>query len=343
MSRPSLKYPAGRARLEPIAVLGCAYIMTVGAIEVVRESGMQLYKGLSGGDKPQIDMTLPMYAILGIATLLKLFLYLYCIQLRAYSGAALALAEDHINDVASNLVAIATAAVATYRPETLWWADPMGGILISVYIVIAWSRITVNQIRKIIGETAPEDVLSQIRRIASSHYPSCRVAYLRAYHAGQRLQVDVEMESSNPGMNIREASRVALSLKKVLESIPEVESAAVVVVAHPSRILSSSVTGESEGGDALRPSQDSSFDEETGQAGSRRVSFNVPAESADERNGEESQRRVRESPSPRRDVPPQPGTGSFLGQLLWSRSLRDPPESSLRSARMVGYGTTASP
>lgn len=379
MARPSPKYPAGRARLEPIAVLGCAYVMTIGAIEVVRESAVQLHEGLSGGDLPHVDMTLPMYAILGAATLSKLILYFYCIQLRAYSGAALALAEDHINDVASNIVAIATAAAATSRPETLWWADPAGGIVISLYIITAWSRITVNQIRKIVGETAPDELLAQIRRLAEQHYPSCHVAFLRAYYAGQRLKVDAEMEATNPGMTVREASRVALSLKKVLESIPEVESAAVAVVAHPSRVLSEVCTpapwvdplalsgglypsseptrgsggtqnrsrfmyhdsyafGESEGAaGVVGGGEDSSLDEETGGvAGSRRVSFDVPGGND---AGQEGRRVIRQSP--RQQVPAQRTGGSLLGQLLWSRSLRDPPENALRSARMVGYGTAS--
>lgn len=47
-------------------------------------------------------MTPLMYAILGVATALKLGLWAVCFTLRHQSGAALALAEDHINDVFSN-------------------------------------------------------------------------------------------------------------------------------------------------------------------------------------------------------------------------------------------------
>lgn len=45
-----------------------------------------------------------MFAVLGLATLLKLPLWWYCAALKRYSGAAEALAEDHLNDVAANLV-----------------------------------------------------------------------------------------------------------------------------------------------------------------------------------------------------------------------------------------------
>ena len=49
----------------------------------------------------------------GGATLVKGFLYVLCKALAKRSATALALAEDHRNDIMSNSVAIVTAAVAT--------------------------------------------------------------------------------------------------------------------------------------------------------------------------------------------------------------------------------------
>lgn len=50
MARPDPRYPAGKARLEPISVLACAFIMTVGALAVVQESAAKLYAGLARGE-----------------------------------------------------------------------------------------------------------------------------------------------------------------------------------------------------------------------------------------------------------------------------------------------------
>ncbi len=55
--------------------------------------------------------TTPLHA--GGATLVKGFLYVLCKALAKRSATALALAEDHRNDIMSNSVAIVTAAVAT--------------------------------------------------------------------------------------------------------------------------------------------------------------------------------------------------------------------------------------
>ena len=52
-----------------------------------------------------------------MATLLKLGLWLYCRRLKDRSPAMLALAEDHWNDVLSNLAGIIGPTIAFYVPK----------------------------------------------------------------------------------------------------------------------------------------------------------------------------------------------------------------------------------
>ena len=63
-------------------------------------------------------------SIIGAATLLKLGLWLYCRRLRDHSPAMLALAEDHWNDVLSNLAGIITPTIAFYAPKVGSGKDP---------------------------------------------------------------------------------------------------------------------------------------------------------------------------------------------------------------------------
>lgn len=53
-----------------------------------------------------------MYIILGLGSLAKVILYFLCTALKHRSDSMLALAEDHCNDVASNITAIGTATLA---------------------------------------------------------------------------------------------------------------------------------------------------------------------------------------------------------------------------------------
>ena len=65
-----------------------------------------------------------MYIILGSGTAAKIVLFYYCKQFKD-SDSLQALAEDHFNDVLSNLAAIVTASIAAHIRK-LWWVDPIG-------------------------------------------------------------------------------------------------------------------------------------------------------------------------------------------------------------------------
>lgn len=83
-------------------------------IFIILVSIVDLYNGLYLGKISYINTTLLMFALLGGCTIAKGILYLYCIYINRSinSDTISALSEDHLNDVISNLMAVATAAVA---------------------------------------------------------------------------------------------------------------------------------------------------------------------------------------------------------------------------------------
>ncbi len=100
---------------------------------------------VAAGIPPELDMTPMLYIILGVAAGLKVLLYAYCVVLQKQSESMLALAEDHRNDIMSNVVAIVTGGIASYHHDA-WWIDPLGGILISLYIIYSWGAICKEQV-----------------------------------------------------------------------------------------------------------------------------------------------------------------------------------------------------
>lgn len=106
------RFPVGQTRLETIGVLACALIMALASVQVVQESAVCLYEGFAEQRPPEIDAGLIMYLVLGGATALKLLCYVLCIALASKSDSMVALAEDHLNDIMSNVGAAVTAAVA---------------------------------------------------------------------------------------------------------------------------------------------------------------------------------------------------------------------------------------
>ena len=79
------------------------------------------------------------------------------------------------------------------------------------------------------GRAGPEELIQRLTGIAAAHDARCSVVFIRAYHGGQRLLVDVELEA--PGeMTTLEATALVRRLRAKLEELPEVGGAAVFVV-----------------------------------------------------------------------------------------------------------------
>lgn len=128
---------------------------------VIQYSCVDLYEGFHGR-LPYLNVGVYMYLILGVGTVLKFILWVYCARVcKKYRSDMLgALAEDHFNDVISNSAAIATASIAFNT--TAWWLDPIGAIVISVVIIGRWGGIMSEQVRKIVGHTAPPEYIQQV-------------------------------------------------------------------------------------------------------------------------------------------------------------------------------------
>jgi hypothetical protein len=79
---------------------------------VLCDNVADLSLGFRYGELPDIQVNALMYVILGGGTVAKLALWGLCMLVRPPTDTLVALAEDHLNDVVSNMAAIATAVVA---------------------------------------------------------------------------------------------------------------------------------------------------------------------------------------------------------------------------------------
>lgn len=227
MRRADPRFPVGRTRLETVGVVACAVIMTLSTLEVIQSSSYDLYAGIFQGILPQLDMGLVMYLILGAATGTKIVLWFYCVALQHKSDSMLALAEDHRNDILSNMSAIA-CGIGASTSRKVWWIDPAGAILISLYIVWSWLLICKNQVEKIVGMRAPEDFISKLEDLAGGHHDELQVDVIRAYYFGARFLVEMEVVMPER-MSVRESHDIALILQHKVEAYEEVERAFVHV------------------------------------------------------------------------------------------------------------------
>ena len=223
----NIEYPAGRARLEPVGVVVCAMLMGVSAAGVILAASEELAAGAS-----RVDVSLANGATMAVAVLWKAALYAWITRrhgdLVAAAPAVAAVAQDHYNDVLSNVVALLAAVLAAAPGGGYDAADPVGAIGISVYIAYSWLETGVEQVQHLVGRTADPDFLDELRTTASSFSDEMQCDVVRAYHFGPRYLVELEMvmDQKTP---LRVSHDLALDLQQKVEAIPDVERAFVHV------------------------------------------------------------------------------------------------------------------
>lgn len=242
-------YPQGRTRLEPVAIVVLSVVMALASVAMIQQSvetmveyvkydlqtdsmhlpnhtycvtieEMYEYVHLKGAHGPTFEWD--SISICLFTVVLKLILFLMC--RRCTAPAAQALAQDHRNDVVSNTGALACGVIG-YR---LWkYADPLGAILISVYIILSWYHTGKEQIKLLTGHTAQPDFLKMLTWTAVNH--DSRIKYidtLRAFHFGNNFLVEVDIVL--PGlMKVFEAHDIGESLQMRLERMSQIERAFV--------------------------------------------------------------------------------------------------------------------
>ncbi|KAJ0257141.1 Metal tolerance protein 9 [Hirschfeldia incana] len=125
MRKPNhFHYPIGKRRMQPVGIIVFASVMATLGLQVLLESGRQLVS------KSGIHMNSTeekwMIGIMASVTIVKFLLMLYC---RGFQNEIVrAYAQDHLFDVVTNSIGLATAVLAV---KFYWWIDPSGAILVS--------------------------------------------------------------------------------------------------------------------------------------------------------------------------------------------------------------------
>lgn len=211
------EYPEGKTRLEPIGIIVLAVIMAVASIQVIISSVTKIIE-----QSADPDISIPTIAIIGGTVLIKVILFLYCRRVKKPSTDVLA--QDHRNDIVSNIFALGFG----YLGYKVWSnADPLGAILISLYIIIGWYKTGKEQIRGLTGHTARPVMLQKLLWVCMNHDRRIQfIDTLRAYHFGNNVLVEAHIVLP-PDMTLFEAHDIGESLQNKLESYSDVERAFV--------------------------------------------------------------------------------------------------------------------
>lgn len=109
----------------------------------------------------------------------------------------------------------------------LWWADALGGLLLSLYVMYNWSSTTSTHVRNLCGAAASADQRNVLLYLTMRFAKTIKqIQGLQAYHAGDKLNVEVDIVLAED-TSLRDSHDLGESLQYVLESVPMVDRAFV--------------------------------------------------------------------------------------------------------------------
>uniref|UniRef100_A0A915ALD0 Cation efflux protein cytoplasmic domain-containing protein n=1 Tax=Parascaris univalens TaxID=6257 RepID=A0A915ALD0_PARUN len=215
--RDPYMYPRGRTRLEPLALIIVSVIMGVASVQMVVQS---LESVLRQTVDPHVDLI--SLFIMVTTVLVKFILMLLC---RKFDDPSInVLAQDHRNDCISNIVALLCAWAAS----KFWiYLDPIGAIIVSVYIAITWYFTGKEHLAMLSGKSAAPEFINRIVKVCVEHDE--RIDFIDTvyvYHFGTRFLVEVHIVLDK-NMTLQKAHDISEALQTNIESLDEVERAFV--------------------------------------------------------------------------------------------------------------------
>lgn len=214
-------YPVGRRRLEPVGVLVFSIIMMTSFVQVALES----IQRLSGSEHTLIKLSNAALATMLGTIVIKGACWLWCRLVR--NSSVRALAEDAKTDIVFNMGSILFPIVGYYA--RVWWLDATGGLLLSLFVVVQWSQTSAHHVRNLTGLSASPDERNLLLYLTMRFATAIRqIQNLRAYHAGDKLIVEVDIVLS-ANMPLKDSHDLSEVLTYFLESVPIVDRAFVHV------------------------------------------------------------------------------------------------------------------
>ncbi|SAM07059.1 hypothetical protein [Absidia glauca] len=172
----------------------------------------------------ELDLSTGALVLLGVNIIVKAVLWFWCATIKGSSSVD-ALAHDHENDVVFSIASTVFPVVGIWAKMP--WLDPVGAIILSIYIIYEWMQILLENIRRLTGQAASSEDLKQLTYMAYRFSAKITaVDTVRAYYIGDRLLVEIDIILP-PDCPLHEAHDVGEALQDALEMMENVERAFV--------------------------------------------------------------------------------------------------------------------
>lgn len=216
---PDLSHPQGHSRFEPLVGMMITFSMAFAGYEAARTAVDRLING-----PVAIDPGWPAVVLVFSATVkLGMYLVIRGIARRLSSPTLATTARDNLSDVLTSMAAFVGAFSSAYLHPL---ADPLGGLLVALWIFRSALLAGKENLNFLTGAGASEELRNQVAATAAAVPGVQRVHHTMTEYVGPRLVVDLHINVDST-MQVEQAHAIADEVIGRLEAMPEVDRAYV--------------------------------------------------------------------------------------------------------------------
>lgn len=217
-------YPIGRSRLEPLGVLIFSIIIIISFVQVGQESFKRLF--VAEEERKVVRIGTDAIAIMSVTIVSKIACWVWCSKSK--SSSVQALAQDAETDVVFNTVSLLMPTFGYFFD--IWWLDPLGALLLSIYVIVSWAKTAFEHIDNLTGAVADALDYKVVLYLAYRFAESIKqITALKVYHAGDNLTVEIDLVFNEEDLHLsfKDCHDIAEALQYAIETLPMVERAFV--------------------------------------------------------------------------------------------------------------------
>ncbi|CAH7684016.1 hypothetical protein BY996DRAFT_4587205 [Phakopsora pachyrhizi] len=205
------QYPTGKRRMEPMGVVVFSVFMISSFVQVLVESVERLFN-LSNAT---LSVPTTSIIVMWITILVKGVVWLWC--RRKKNTSVKALAQDAENDCVLNIFSLLFPYLG--QMFDLPWLDPVGGLVLSIYIITEWTGTLFDHVKNLTGRRAEPIHHQRVAYLVTRFSPLIQaVQHCHVYQAGDDLIVETDVILS-PETPLPVAHDVGESVQYALESL----------------------------------------------------------------------------------------------------------------------------
>ncbi|SJX66573.1 related to cation diffusion facilitator 10 [Sporisorium reilianum f. sp. reilianum] len=219
--RTMYKYPVGKQRLEPLGVVVFSVLMIASFVQVFIESAGRLREVLLTGEQdPESAANLPFIGVAFMLATIGIKTVMWLLYRSSKSSGVRAVAQDAENDVVFNIASLIFPIVGS----KLGWPalDPIGGVVLSVYIIYEWIETLWETVSKLSGAVASATEISKCLYCVVRFNSVNSVSAFELFHSGDNLIVEADIVLPH-SISLKEAHDLGEIITYCTENITGVE------------------------------------------------------------------------------------------------------------------------